>query len=238
MSELLKFESRAAAGEALAEKVAGLLREGIESRGAGSISVCGGTSQNHFFDALSKKDLPWNKVTIFLGDERWVTVDSDDSSEKLVREALLKNNAAAATLVSQAKPAERPDMTLAEGALWATELLKSVPLPFDANIAGMGEDGHTASLFPNHPALSGALDENGAVNVVAVPDSPKPPADRISLSLAAHINARHVMININGDSKLEAYNKAANLEGDASTYPVSALIKNNKTPVTAYWFAA
>jgi len=238
MSELLKFESREQAGEALADKVADLLREGIASRGAGSLSVCGGTSQNHFFDALSKKDLPWNKVTIFLGDERWVTLDSDDSSEKLVREALLKNNASAAKLVSQAKPADRPDMTLEEGAEWATELLKSVPLPFDANIAGMGEDGHTASLFPNHPATAKALDENGTVNVVAVSDSPKPPADRISLSLAAHVNARHVMININGDSKLEAYNKAANLEGDALTYPVSALIKNNKTPVTAYWFAA
>lgn len=238
MTGLLKFESRAAAGEALAEKVANLLREGIESRGAGSLAVCGGTSQNHFFDALSKKDLPWNKVTVFLGDERWVVADSDDSSEKLVRAELLKNNAAAAKLVSQAKPVDRPDMTLAEGALWATELLKSVPLPFDANIVGMGEDGHTASLFPNHPATAGGLDENGAVNVVAVSDSPKPPADRISLSLAAHLNARHVMININGEGKLEAYNKAANFEGDALDYPVSRLIKSNKTPVDAYWFAA
>jgi 6-phosphogluconolactonase len=236
MAEFLEFSSREAAGQALAEQVATLLCEGIAARGHGSLVVCGGTSQNHFFEALSHKDLPWEKVSIILGDERWVTADDDDSSEKLVRGALLKNKATAARIISQAKPDDAPNMTLEEGAARATALLKAIPQPFDANIVGMGEDGHTASLFPNHPALDGAMDENGEIKVVPVAHSPKPPAERLTFSLAAHINARHVMMNINGNEKREVYRKAEKNESSALDFPASALINNKKTPATIYWF--
>ena len=130
--------------------VAELLRQGIAERNVASLAVSGGRSPIAFFDQLSRQILPWEKVSITLVDERWVPTSSEESNEHLVRQHLLRNAAASAQFVPLKTAATSPQLALAE----RETAINKMPWPLDAIVLGMGEDGHTASLFPGAENLS------------------------------------------------------------------------------------
>jgi 6-phosphogluconolactonase len=175
---------------AAASDIAGALREG-----ARSLVLAGGTTPQRCYELLSQMDVEWGRVTILFGDERCVRPDHPDSNYRMARETLL-DRVSPATV--HRMPAELgPD----EGAGLYAHIVASVA-PLDVVTLGVGEDGHTASLFPGHEALK------ATALVVGIRNSPKPPPQRVTMTLPALQRARHVIILATGAGKADAVAKA------------------------------
>jgi 6-phosphogluconolactonase len=159
--------------------------------GARTLVLAGGTTPERCYELLAEMEVDWGKVSILFGDERCVPPDHPDSNYRIAREKLL-DKVSPATV--HRMPAELgPD----EGAKeYAKTIAKLVPL--DLVILGVGEDGHTASLFPNHPILK-------ATGLVAgIKNSPKPPSERVTLTLEAIQAAKQVIVLATGKGKADA----------------------------------
>lgn len=223
-----EFEDAAAAAQALAEDVAAALREGVAERGAASLVVSGGRSPVPFFHALRQQPLDWSKVWITLADERWVAPGSPDSNERLVRQNLVTGPVLDARFVSLWTGDAKPINAVAE----VTERLMRMPRPFDAVVLGMGEDGHTASLFPGTDALGAMLNPRWQLHV-GVATAPAPPTARITLTMRALIDSRQLFLAIAGEAKREVYEQART-GAQPLDLPIAAVLKQNHVPVKVY----
>jgi 6-phosphogluconolactonase len=224
-----RFPDPLALAHALSGEVKVDLEEAIAARGAASLVVSGGRTPAKLFQHLRNEKLDWSKVWVTLADERWVETAADASNERLVRETLLTGAAAAAHFVGLKNPAPTPE----QGADWCNRALTRVPRPFDVVLLGMGDDGHTASLFPGSLALARALDRAAAPGCVAINALTAPHA-RISLNLAALLDARRVVLHIEGDAKWQVYQRART-PGAGAELPVRAVLQQKEVPVDVYW---
>lgn len=224
-----RFPDSLALAHALSGEVKVDLEEAIAARGVASLVVSGGRTPARLFEHVRAEKLDWSKVWVTLADERWVETTSADSNERLVREALLSGPAAAAHFVGLKNPAPTPEA----GADWATRALTRVPHPYDVVLLGMGEDGHTASLFPGSMALARGLDPAAAPACIAVNALAAPHA-RISQNLAALLDSRRVVLHIEGDAKWQVYQRAR-MPGAAAELPVRAILHQKEVPVDVYW---
>jgi 6-phosphogluconolactonase len=226
---MLTFADRDELAAALAEKVAAVLYTALGITGRAVLVVSGGTTPAPFFRRLAEKDIPWQKITVTLADERWVDTDHPDSNEKLVRTHLLQGPARTAGFVGLKN--ESP--TAAAGEKEACRRLAELPAPFAAVVLGMGSDGHTASLFPGAPQLAQALDREASTPCLAVD-----PADaahgRITLALPALLKTRRIFLHITGMEKLEILKRAL-AGGPVEEMPVRSVILQEETPVEIYW---
>ncbi len=213
----------------LATQLAASLKAAIGARGLASLVVSGGRSPVKLFEILRTQALDWGRVCIALADERWVTPEDAASNEHLVRTVLLKDLAAAARFHGLKNAAPTPDL----GAVSAWETFARVPRPFDAVILGMGDDGHTASLFPGSPNLPRALNQAAVAGCVGM-WSPVPPQPRLSLNLTALLDSRRVVVLIAGQSKWNTL-AAAQREGPVDDMPIRALLRQTRTPVEVMW---
>ena len=224
-----RFPDALALAHALSGEIKVDLQEAIAARGMASLVVSGGRTPTRLFEQLRTEALDWSKVWVTLADERWVETNSPASNEKLVRETLLTEAAAAAHFVGLKNPAPAPEA----GADWATRALTRVPHPFDVVLLGMGEDGHTASLFPGSLALSKALDRSVAPGCIAI-NSLTAPHARLSLNLAALLDARRVILHIEGESKWQVYQRAK-APGPVAELPVRAVLHQKEVPTDVFW---
>jgi 6-phosphogluconolactonase len=119
------------------------------------------------------------------------------------------------------------------GAAAAWETFARVPRPFDVTVLGMGDDGHTASLFPRSPNLGPALDPSAAAGCVGM-HAPTEPHARLSLNLSALLGSRLVYILLLGEAKLATFN-AASGGGAVEDMPVRAVLRQDRTPVEVMW---
>jgi 6-phosphogluconolactonase len=213
----------------LAAQIAKSLAAAIGARGLASLVVSGGRSPVRLFEILRTQPLDWGRVRIALADERWVGPEDAASNERLVRDVLLKDQAASARFLGLKNGAPTPDL----GAVSAWETFARVPRPFDAVILGMGDDGHTASLFPGSPNLPSALNRSAAAGCVGM-WSPVAPHPRLSLNLTALLDSRRVVVVITGESKWRAY-AAACAPGPVEDMPVRAVLRQSRTPVDVMW---
>ena len=224
-----KFSDIESLSRALSGQIAAALKAAIAVRGVASLVVSGGKSPIKLFEELRTEELDWSSVCIALADERWVDPSDPDSNEKLVRDVLLKDAAAAARFLGLKNGAPTPDM----GAVSAWETFARVPRPFDVVVLGMGDDGHTASLFPNSPNLGKALNPAAAAGCVGM-RSPVPPQPRLSLNLSALLDSRRIVLSIPGQGKWPVYLAAA-AEGPLEYMPVRAVLRQSRTPVEVMW---
>lgn len=191
-----EFASKEALNETFAAKIIAILQIAIAEKGQASLIVSGGNTPKPLFAALSQADLDWSKVVISLADDRWVDINDDASNDKLVREHLLVGKASEATFISL-----KHDFTDAKDAVATCEAaLDKLQMPFDVLILGMGEDGHTASLFPCSQELSAGLDLNSGSKYIAVQPTTAP-HQRMSLTLPALLASKHIFLHLTGDAK-------------------------------------
>ncbi|MDF2178767.1 6-phosphogluconolactonase [Aliiglaciecola sp. CAU 1673] len=210
-----------------AARIASILENAIQSRGVASLIVSGGRTPQEFFAQLSQRDLDWPKVTISLADERWVDVDDAASNEKMVREHLLVNKAASARFVGL----KNAQQSAEQGVDACCQAVNSIPAPFDVVILGMGEDGHTASLFPCSAQITAGLDLKYPKSCLAVQPTTAPHW-RMSLSLAKLLDANHHFLHLTGDSKKAVLEKA--LAGDDELeMPIRAVL--SRADVELIW---
>jgi 6-phosphogluconolactonase len=224
-----KFESSDALAHALAAQIAASLVAAVAARGLASLVVSGGKSPLRLFELLREEKLDWSRVCIALADERWVDTNDPDSNEKLVRDHLLRGPAAAARFHGLKNGAPTPDM----GAVSAWETFARVPRPFDALVLGMGDDGHTASLFPGSPNLPRALNPAAVAGCVGM-WAPVAPQPRLSLNLSALLDSRRVVLLISGAGKWRTF-LAANAQGPVEDMPVRAVLRQTRTPLQVMW---
>jgi 6-phosphogluconolactonase len=224
------FPTAAASARALATAVAQRLAEGLEARGGASLVVSGGRSPAAFLDELALRPLAWSRVTVCLADERLVAPGHADRNEGLVRRHLLQGPAAGARLLPLAGEVIQPGMELAV----AERTLAAIERPFDAVVLGMGEDGHTASLFPGAPGTAEALDAAGSAQVALVTPAAAP-HPRITLTRRALLDSRAVMILIQGEGKRATIEQAAH--SPPGRYPIAAILQQTAVPVHVYYSA-
>ncbi|NIM43229.1 MAG: 6-phosphogluconolactonase [Hydrogenophaga sp.] len=209
------------------------LHQAIEQRGHAVLAVSGGKSPVPLFEALRTQPLEWSRVSITLVDERCVPHDHADSNTALVRAHLLQQNAAAASFVPwfDGLPDTLDDKALKTLADGASHRLAREPWPWDLAILGMGEDGHTASLFPHAPGLQQALHASGPVAWTRPLNAPHA---RLTLTLPALLATRELVLPLIGPAKLRVYQQARLSEDD--TLPISLVLHQHQTPVQV-WLA-
>ena len=207
----------------LAESIANELRAAIAERSQASLAVSGGKSPIVLFEQLRTAALDWSKVIVTLVDERCVAHDHADSNTALVRKHLLQDAAAAATFVPlfDAVPANLDDAALLNMVASANQRLSALQFPLDVLVLGMGEDGHTASLFPAAPGLEEALASPGPTAWVRPATAPHA---RLTLTLPVLLMARHVHLPLSGDNKLKVYQAAT--KGANPALPISLLLNS------------
>ncbi|HYE35104.1 6-phosphogluconolactonase [Methylocaldum sp.] len=231
MVDIRWFDDNATLAPALAAAVAADLRAALQVEPRAALAVSGGRSPVPVFEALRDEDLDWARVVVTLVDERWVPETDPASNAALVKAHLLQGRAAAARFVplyTGEASAEDAEATLAA-------IFKSLPQPFAALILGMGDDGHTASLFPASPNLTAGLALEGSVA-----DTPPclaqvgavAPTERISLTLPWILHARRVYLQFGGAGKVAVFNAA--LAAPNRQYPVSFVLTQTQTPVTVF----
>ncbi|MDC0737168.1 6-phosphogluconolactonase [Cognatishimia sp. SS12] len=199
----------------VAQNIAGDLTATLQHQERALLAVPGGTTPGPIFDVLCAADLDWSRVDVVLTDERWVAEISPRSNTKLLRDRLLVNRAAAATLLPLYAEAGTPEEALP--GLIATLEDK---LPIDVAILGMGADMHTASLFPDSDELLAALAPDAPLLLTVRPDSQ--PEARVTL--AAHVlnGALRKHIVFKGADKLAALERARSLPPEQA--PISAVL--------------
>ena len=217
MPDFLQYPDRETLMDNIAEDVAMQLAEAIADRGAATLAVPGGTTPAPFLKLLSKASIDWSKVRVMLTDERFVPETSERSNTRLLRETLMQNAAAAATLVPFYKQAETPEEVLED-----LTVAISTALPLDVCVLGMGADMHTASLFPEADRLAEGLDLHGEAILLPM-RAPNAPEPRLTLTAPVLRAARHVHILITGREKKSAF-EAALLEGPASEAPIRVVL--------------
>jgi len=221
------FDNADALTSAFADTLIELLKDGIAQRGRASLVVSGGRTPLALFKQLSQTDLEWDKVDITLADERWVGENDEASNTKLVRENLIQIKAAAAHFVTL----KTDDADANDGIAEAENRLSSFSLPFDALILGMGEDGHTASLFPCSAQIEDGLNlASGKICIATQPTTA--PHQRISLTLPAILNSRNIFIHLTGEKKKQVLEDALANSTELEK-PVTAVV--NRADVTLMW---
>ena len=227
--DLKKFRDRPELVTSLANRIGSLLTAGITANGQASLAVSGGSTPVDLFEQLSGLDIPWQDVVITLVDERWVEPAADDSNEHLVRTHLLKNRAAAATFIGMKNSAA----TAGAGETECEQQLQKVPRPFDVLILGMGNDGHTASLFPGAGKLAMATDmESGRTCMSIAPLTV--PHERMTLTLPAILDSRQIILHITGREKNDILQKAR-AGGQSEEMPIRFILRQQTIPLSVYW---
>jgi 6-phosphogluconolactonase len=210
------FAEAGALVTALAEAVCAEADRAIEARGVFHLVLAGGSTPIALYRALAARpagDFRWH---IWYGDERCLPPDHPQRNSCMAEAAWLAGSAI--PLENRLPiPAERGAEA---AAVDYAAVLAAVP-SFDLVLLGMGEDGHTASLFPGHDW--GTTQGNPAV--LPVHDAPKPPPERVSLSAARLSDSRSVWFIISGEGKLDAVTRWRN----GAALPVTAIHGRNET---------
>lgn len=181
-----------------AERIAALLDLALDERDRAHVALSGGTTPAAAYRLLNQEHLPWNRVDVVLGDERWVSATDPASNARMLRETLLAEGGPGAQARFHPVPTELPTPEASVDAFerYVRDLCPGDPPVFDVMLLGLGDDGHTASLFPGTPATQ---ERTRLVTIGAGKGM-----ERISLTAPVLSAARQVMFLVSGAGKGEA----------------------------------
>jgi 6-phosphogluconolactonase len=206
----------------LANTLAGELTATLEHRERALFVVPGGSTPGPVFDSLCDADLDWSRVDVLLSDERWLPEAHDRSNTRLVRERLLTGRAARARYLPLYGGPEPPDSVLAE-----LEANIAPALPINVCLLGMGEDMHTASLFPGADKLEAALEAQAPVLMAM--RAAQVPEPRVTLTARVLAGALALHLIVTGEGKKAALERARALP--PASAPVAAVLRG----ATVHW---
>ncbi len=228
-AEWWEYDSLDELGDAVAGDVAFIVDSAVEARNASLIAVPGGSTGPKIFPKLAAQQLPWKRVTVIPTDDRLVPMDSDLSNVREIARAFLPTGARVIPIAT-----EIADYKLAGNS--ADARLQDLPWPPDLVWLGMGNDGHTASIFAG-PDLQAALDAPKARRAIGVMPDPLPaeaPVARVSLTRAAILSARTVLITVTGQQKRELLEQAI-ADGQSSKLPIGRVLAELDQPIDIHW---
>ena len=177
-------------------------------------------------------EVDWSRVVFWWGDERYVDRDSDERNARSARSGFLDALGVDPAHVHEAPSLDSGLSLDAAAAAYGQEVREHGAGEFEVLMLGVGPDGHVASLFPGHPAL--AVDDTVAVGV---PDSPKPPPARITLTFPALRRSRAVFFVVSGEEKADAVSRALAEEGTVEETPARGVVEPGPdSPAEVTWF--
>lgn len=222
--ELIAYSDREMLAMSLANTMASALKNSLLVNDRASLCVPGGSSPGETFSALSGVALDWNRVHVFLNDERWVPEGHPRSNTTLIKQTLLTDKAAGAVYVPLVNDAPTPEEGIPDLAPAFDEAL-----PITVLLLGMGDDMHTASLFPGADRLAEAMSADAPILLPMRADGAGEP--RVTLSRPALESAMETHVLIMGDAKRAVLERAATM--DPSEAPIAAFLKT----ATVHWAA-
>jgi 6-phosphogluconolactonase len=220
-------------GDELAEAVAGdvgfIIESALDARGQSLIALPGGRTPAPIIAKLAQAKIKWKHVTIIPTDDRLVKVDSPLSNVAMLAKAFLPLGARVLPIGS-----ENADHQMAGKA--ADARLQDLHWPPDLVWLGMGEDGHTASIFPG-PDLDEALNAPKARRAVGVMPDPLPaeaPVARVTLTRSAILSARTLTVVVTGEKK-KALLEQAIADGQSSKLPIGRVLAEAEQAIDIHW---
>ena len=181
-----------------AERVASLIDLALDERDRAHIALSGGSTPAAAYRALNQEHLPWNRVDVVVGDERWVPASDPASNARMLKETLLAPDGPGASACFHPVPTEleSPAASVDAFEAYVRRLCPGDPPVFDVMLLGLGDDGHTASLFPGTPATR----ERSRLVTIGAGKG----LERISLTAPVLSAARQVIFLVSGAAKRQA----------------------------------
>jgi 6-phosphogluconolactonase len=215
-----EFNTKEELFSALCNQVVADLQQAIEKKGKATLLLSGGSTPKPLFLLLNQVDLDWKKVTIGLVDERFIANTSEFSNENLLVNNLLINKAKSATLVPMVFHSGNQEKNLQLASVAYTVFEKATVV-----LLGMGDDGHTASIFPNDAASELACK---TTDILANTNAPNHPTNRITCTTHFLKKAKKTYLLITGESKKQVLAVA-----EENNFPINQF----KDTLTAIYFA-
>ena len=222
MTSVFVAASADEAAQTACERLRTVIEEARSVRGGAHVALAGGTTPRRTYELLATQIDDWTGVEIWFGDERAVGPDDPESNYRMAQETLLSGDSG--PQVHRIEGERGPEDAAAAYAAELEGLLpqeRGVPV-LDLALQGLGRDGHTASLFPGNPAVQ------ATGTCVAVHEAPKPPPDRITLTVEVLLAARSIVFLATGAEKADAVR--ALLAGPDPAVP-SSLLGGDRTEV-------
>lgn len=223
------FRSQYELTEMLSKSIAKRLDEAIRTKGKATLIVSGGSTPIPLFKRLCQIPLAWKHIEVGLCDERWLPPSNEASNENLVKKYLLQEKASRAAFTGMYIEGMEPE----EAQGMCEKKLQASLIPFDVVILGMGNDAHTASLFPQNSKLHEAFDLDNKAHCIAI-EPHTAPYKRMSLTRQAILGAAHIFLHFEGEEKLKVYQKAIRGD-DMYSMPIRSVLNQEIKDIEVYY---
>jgi len=225
--ETVNLQDAQKLAETLGDRIAKCLQNAIDNKGHATLVVSGGSTPKPLFQYLAHMSLDWSKVTVTLADERCVPPESELSNARLVHENLLQGKAADAKFIYL----HTDSAGLEQSALQANAQMSSLP-KYDCVILGMGNDGHTASIFPEASGRDKALDMDNPDSAMLIDPVTVDPL-RITQTARRLLGTEWMVLHITGDEKSRLLDQILEAP-DYQKWPISFFLTQTEIPFSVY----
>ena len=215
--EIKTFENKKNLESSLLLKISTCISDAIKKYGDARFLLSGGSTPMNLYSLLSEETIEWEKIKIGLVDERFVPIENLFNNETQIKNNLLKNSAKFATIFGMVYNYENEMLNLK----MVNQQYKTFFERIDFTILGMGEDGHTASLFPGDKE-SEELMNTSNIGIFST-KSPSFPYNRITCSKELIANSNYIALFINGETKFNVLKNSKETQ-----VPISYFVKNSK----------
>ena len=215
---------------AVASDIAFVIESAIDARGSAVIALSGGKTPIPIYAKLAEAKIDWKRVTIIPTDDRIVPLGDPLSNVTMIAKTFLPKGARVMPIVSD----KAADYKAAGRS--ADALMQDLHWPLDLCLLGVGADGHTASIFPGpdfDEAIAGPKERRG-LGVMPDPLPKDAPVPRVTLSRAAIVSAKALLIAVTGAEKRKVIEQAIK-QGPSSSYPIGRVLADAELPVDIHW---